>query len=98
MSSREGTRKTAHPWSTFTKQEQIWNLRVGARQPPYFRDILAEVVREIMDEMLTAKPEPELSGLESMDDWLNRHNVARTIPEWYEAVGEFLSDVRCAYR
>ncbi len=60
----------------------------------YFQDIPAEVMKEIMDGMQDAKPESDLSDLESVDDWLNRHNVARTIPQWYEAVGEFLSDVR----
>lgn len=51
-----------------------------------------------MDEMLAAKPEPELSNLEDVDDWLNRNNRPRTIPAWYESVGEFLSDVRCEQR
>ncbi len=60
----------------------------------YFRDIPAEVMKEIMDEMQAVKPEPELSDLEEADHWLNCHNVARTIPAWYESVGEFLSDVR----
>ncbi len=60
----------------------------------YFRDIPAEVMKEIMDEMQAVKPEPDF---EEIDHWLNRHNVARTIPQWYEAVGEFLSDVRYAY-
>ncbi len=64
----------------------------------YFRDIPAEVMREIMDEMLASKPEPELSDLESVDDWLNRHNVASTIPQWYESIGQFLSDVRYEHR
>jgi len=45
---------------------------------------------EIMDEMLRLKPEPELSDLEEVDDWLNRSNRPRTIPGWYESVGEFL--------
>ena len=64
----------------------------------YFQDIPAEVMKEIMDEMLAAKPEPDLSAVEETDDWLNRQNVARTIPQWYESVGEFLSDVRAEYR
>jgi len=59
----------------------------------YFQDIPAEVMKEIMDEMLAAKPEPDLSAVEETDDWLNRQNVARTIPQWYESVGEFLSDI-----
>ena len=32
-----------------------------------------------------------------MDDWLNRHNVASTIPQWYESIGQFLSDVRAEH-
>ena len=51
-----------------------------------------------MDEMLRLKPEPELSDLDEAGDWLNRNNVARMIPGWYESVGEFLSDVRYEYR
>ena len=61
----------------------------------YFGDIPAEVMKEIMDEMEAAQPKPDL---EEIDDWLNRHNVASTIPQWYEAIGEFLSDVRYEYR
>ena len=64
----------------------------------YFGDISADVMKEIMDEMLRLKPEPELSDLEEADDWLNRNNSPRTIPGWYESVGEFLSDVRAEYR
>ncbi len=64
----------------------------------YFGDIPAVVMAEIMDEMLRLKPEPELSDLEEVDDWLNRKNHARTIPGWCESVGEFLSDVRAEYR
>ncbi len=64
----------------------------------YFQDIPAEVMREIMDEMLSLKPEPRLEDIEVADDWLNRHNVASTIPQWYKSVGEFLSDVRAEYR
>jgi len=60
----------------------------------YFQDIPAEVMKEIMDEMLAANPEPEL---EEIDHWLNCHNVASTIPQWYVSVGEFLSDVRAEY-
>ena len=54
-------------------------------------------MKEIMDEMQASKPEPELSDLEEVDDWLNRNNSPRTIPGWYESVGEFLSDVRYEY-
>ena len=64
----------------------------------YFRDIPAEVMKEIMDEMLRLRPEPELSDIEVADDWLNRNNRPRTIPQSYEAVGEFLSDIRYEYR
>ncbi len=42
----------------------------------YFGDISAVVMAEIMDEMLRLKPEPELSDLEEVDDWLN----GRTTP------------------
>ena len=67
--------------------------------PPkyYFQDIPAEVMKEIINEMLSLKPEPNLADLEEVDDWLNRHNVARTIPGWYESIGEFLSDFRYEY-
>jgi len=44
----------------------------------YFGDIPAEVMKQIMDEMLHLKPEPRLEDVEEADDWLNRHNVART--------------------
>ncbi len=64
----------------------------------YFGDIPAVVMAEIMDEMLRLKPEPELSDLEEVDDWLNRSNRPRTIPGWYESVGEYLSDVRAEYK
>ena len=55
----------------------------------YFQDIPAEVMKEIMDEMLADKFEPGLADLEEADDWLNRHNVAQTIPDWYDCVAEF---------
>ncbi len=64
----------------------------------YVGDILAVVMAKIMDEMLRLKPEPELSDLEEVDDWLNRNNQARTIPGWYESVGEYLSDIRAEHR
>ncbi len=64
----------------------------------YFQDIPAEVMKEIMDEMLRLKPEPSITEIEDADDWLNRNNRPRTVPAWYEAVGEFLSDVRYEYR
>ena len=64
----------------------------------YFGDIPADVIKEIMDEMQRLKPEPSLADIEEADDWLNRNNSPRTIPGWYESVGEFLSDVRYEYR
>ncbi len=64
----------------------------------YFGDIPAELMKEIMDEMLAGKPEPRLEDIEEADDWLNRNNSPRAIPAWYEAVGEFLSDLRAEYR
>ncbi len=36
--------------------------------------------------------------VEIANDWLNGDNRARTIPGWYESVGEYLSDVRAEYR
>jgi len=63
----------------------------------YFRDIPAEVMKEIMDEMLRLKPEPAVADLEEADDWLNRNNRPQTIPQWYESVGEFFSDVRAEH-
>jgi hypothetical protein len=51
-------------------------------------------MKEIMDEMLSLKPEPRLEDVEEANDWSNRNNVARTIPGWYESVGEFLPNVR----
>ncbi len=44
------------------------------------------------------KPEPELSDLEEVDDWLNRKNRPPTIPGWYESVREYLFDVRAEHR
>jgi len=75
----------------------------------YFGDIPAQLMKEIMDEMLSLKPEPSLADVEEADDWLNRHpriiegtlwrlSQPSTIPGWYESVGEFLSDVRAEYR
>jgi len=61
----------------------------------YFQDIPADVMREIMDEMQAVKPEPDI---EEIDHWPNCHNVARAIPTWCEAVGEFLSDLRAEHR
>ena len=69
----------------------------------YFRDIPAETMKEVMDGMQAVKPEPRLEDIEEANDWLvyyffkYRHNSPRTIPQWYEAVGEFLSDVRAEY-
>lgn len=68
--------------------------------PPkyYFQDIPAAVMKEIIDEMQALKPEPSLSDLEETDNWLNLHNAPRTIPGWYESVGEFISDYRYEHR
>jgi hypothetical protein len=52
----------------------------------YFQDIPAQVMEEIVTEMQVALPEPDL---EAIDYWLNCHNVASSIPEWYDAVAEF---------
>ncbi len=64
----------------------------------YFADIPAVVMKEIMNEMLRLKPEPSMADLEEVDDWLNWSNRPRTIPGWYESVGEYLSDGRAEHR
>ena len=46
----------------------------------YFQDIPAELMHEIVTEMQTALPEPDL---EEIDHLLNCHNLAFTIPDWY---------------
>lgn len=57
----------------------------------YFQDIPAEVMEEIVRGMQQALPEP---NLEEIDYWLNCHNHAATIPDWYERADEFISDQR----
>ena len=54
----------------------------------YFQDLPAEVMGEIMRGMEAALPEP---SWEEIDQWLNTHNVASTIPGWYDRAGEFTS-------
>jgi hypothetical protein len=56
----------------------------------YFQDLPAEVMDEIMRGMEAALP--ELSW-EEIDYWLNTHNIASTIPGWYDRAGEFTSAV-----
>ena len=41
---------------------------------------------EVMDGMLESRAEPTW---EEIDHWVNCHNVAASIPEWYERVAEF---------
>jgi len=43
----------------------------------YFQDIHPDVMDEIMRGMNTALPEP---FWEEIDQWLNTHNIASTIP------------------
>ena len=52
----------------------------------YFQDIPSAVMDEIIRGMQEALPEP---SFEDIDDWLNRHNVASTILDWYDRVAEF---------
>jgi hypothetical protein len=56
----------------------------------YFQDLPAEVMDEIMRGMEAGLPEP---SWEEIDQWLNTHNVASTIPGWYDRAGEFTSAV-----
>jgi hypothetical protein len=53
----------------------------------YFQDIHPEVMDHIMRGMPEALPEP---SWEEIDRWLNTHNVASTIPTWYEKAEEFV--------
>jgi hypothetical protein len=46
----------------------------------YFQDLPAEVMDEIMQEMVSTCPEP---SWEEIDHWLNCQNVASTIPGWF---------------
>ena len=50
----------------------------------YFQDIPAEVMAEIVEEMQAVEPDTE-----EIDHWVNCHNVAASIPDWYERVAEF---------
>ena len=52
----------------------------------YFGDIPADVAQEIMDQMVSSQEEHDI---EEVDCWLNCHNVAATIPDWYDRVAEF---------
>ena len=52
----------------------------------YFGNIPAAVMEEIVQGMQEALPEP---SFEEIDYWLNCHNVAASIPEWYDRVAEF---------
>jgi len=53
----------------------------------YFGDIPAGVMHEIVTEMQAFEPD-----IEEIDHWLNCHNVAASIPDWYERVAEFKVD------
>ena len=57
----------------------------------YFQDIHPDVMDEIMRGMQEALPEP---SWEEIDNWLNTHNIASTIPGWYERADQFISDSR----
>ena len=57
----------------------------------YFQDIHPDVMDEIMHGMQEALPEP---SWEEIDNWLNTHNIAATIPGWYERADQFISDCR----
>lgn len=64
----------------------------------YFPHIPTEVMREIMDGMQAAKPEPDIDEMLEALDRLNRSTVVQTIPGWHESVGEFLSEARYEHR
>ncbi len=55
----------------------------------YFQDIPVDVAGEIFRAMQSQDPEPTW---EEIDHWVNCHNVAAPIQDWYERVEEFLSD------
>ena len=57
----------------------------------YFQDIHPDVMEEIMHGMQAALPEP---SWEEIDQWLNCHNQAATIPAWYERAEEFAAILR----
>ncbi len=54
----------------------------------YFQDLPADVMDRIMRGMEAALPEP---SWEEIDQWLNTHNVASTIPGWYNRAEESAS-------
>ena len=89
-----------------SRQPDCRNLTIQAgftntmsnRPKYYFRDIPADVMKEIMDEMQSVKPEPDIDEMLEALDRLNRSTVAETIPAWHESVGQFLSDIRYEYR
>ena len=64
----------------------------------YFRDIPAPEMKEIMDGMQIALPEPDIDEMLAALDRLNRSTVRATVPAWHESVGQFLSDVRAEHR
>ena len=41
-----------------------------------------------MHEIVTAMQEIE-PDIEEIDQWVNCHNIASTIPDWYDGVAEF---------
>jgi len=63
----------------------------------YFRDIPAETMKEIMDGMQDAMPEPDIDEMLETLDRLNRSIVAQTVPAWHQSIGQFLSDVCAEY-
>lgn len=48
-----------------------------------------------MHGMQEALPEP---SWEEIDNWLNTHNIATTIPGWYERADQFIPDWRISAR
>ena len=59
----------------------------GSNLPKYyFGDLPADVMQEIMDEMTASQPDQDI---EEVDHWLNCHNVASTIPDWYDRIAAF---------
>jgi len=61
----------------------------------YFQDIPEDGMEHIVSEMDANLSAPSHEGL---DHWLNCTNVASTIPQWYESVGEFVSAHRYTLR
>ena len=52
----------------------------------YFQDMPTEAMHEILAGMQEAVPE---ASFEDIDRWLNCHNVAASIEDWFERVAEF---------